>query len=168
MKKIFTEDNIQFDSHEELVFYRWCKEAEMAGYLERFEYHPKPLKLSGRIVRRTQKILKAKIKTIDKFLLHPHEYTLDFVLYPTVLFERFKHGLVEFVDNVYYIDVKGGFNLYNNHRDFSINQKWVYEKFGIYVNKVEPKKFFAKTWTPGSARKQSTLKGVLAECLTGK
>jgi len=153
MKKTFTKDNIQFDSREELLFYRWCKEAKNGGYINDFCYHPKPFILSERVTIRTQKQMKAKIKTVDRFLLHPHEYTPDFVIEPTLKLGEFKHGL-EALENQFYIDVNGGFNLYNNHREFSINQKWVYEKYGIFINKVEPKKFFAKTWKPGNPPKK--------------
>lgn len=40
------------------------------------------------------------------------------------------------------MDVKGSFN--RNQRSFSIDQKWVYQKTGFYIYKLEPKKFFKK------------------------
>lgn len=155
MKKTFTKDNIQFDSREELLFYRWCKEAKEAGYLRNFNYHPEPFKLSERVALHYCKQLKTKIKEVEKFLLHPHEYTADFTIEPHPVFDDFSHGLEMRGDELYFIDVKGGFNLYNNHREFSINQKWVYEKYGIFINKVEPEKFFAKTWRPGNPPKKT-------------
>lgn len=38
--------------------------------------------------------------------------------------------------------MKGSFN--RNQRSFSIDQKWVYQKYGYYIYKLEPKVFFRK------------------------
>ena len=35
-------------------------------------------------------------------------------------------------------------------REFSINQKWMLSKFGIYVYKIEIPKFFNLAWLPES------------------
>ena len=44
--------------------------------------------------------------------------------------------------NRIYVDVKGSFN--RNQRSFSMDQKWVFQKTGYYIYKLEPKKFFRK------------------------
>lgn len=41
-----------------------------------------------------------------------------------------------------YVDVKGGFN--KNARSFSIDQKFVYSKYGHYIYKLVPKDFMKK------------------------
>lgn len=41
-----------------------------------------------------------------------------------------------------YVDVKGGFN--KNARSFSIDQKFVYSKYGHYIYKLVPKEFMRK------------------------
>jgi len=43
-----------------------------------------------------------------------------------------------------YLDVKGQFALHDGGRAFSLNQKWTWQKFGIYVCKVVPKVFCRK------------------------
>ena len=50
------------------------------------------------------------------------------------------------------IDIKGSFNRHGGDREFSINQKWVFYKYGDYVNKVIPEKLFKSTWCPQGAR----------------
>lgn len=49
-----------------------------------------------------------------------------------------------------WIDCKGQFNA--AERAFSYNQKWTWQKYGIYVYKLVPKKFFAKFGCPEKCR----------------
>jgi len=146
--------NIQeFDSDEELQFYCWLIEAQKAGLLSGIIYQPEKFELSKRVAVKYQKQLKTKSKTVERFLFHPHSFTPDFrftilseILYPY------------FVDTAYIgntrviVDVKGTFNKYGDPKQFSINQKWVMEKFGIYIEKIVPVKLFFKTWVPDACR----------------
>ncbi len=146
-------NNIVFDSNEEIDFYKWCEEALDKGLIESFCYQPNPFKLSSRASIKVTKQLKTKTKIVDKFLLHPHEYTADFALIPS-------HGLIftcddlisTLDDNCVVIDVKGSFMKYHDGKSFSINQKWVFSQYGIYVNKVVPDKLFKKTFVPEKCR----------------
>ena len=45
-----------------------------------------------------------------------------------------------------WIDTKGEFN--PNKRSFQTDRKWVWQKFGVYVAEIVPKKFFAKFGVP--------------------
>lgn len=170
-----TYDNIEFDSQEEVEFYCWCKELQAEHMIESFVYHPEPFVLSER--KTTRNIINGKSK--ESFLLGKHEYTPDFVL--TIKSEHKDYFFVKaeleihktfldwikrddvklYKDDKYYIwiDIKGSFNKYGGDRGFSINQKWVYDKFGIYVNKVltndkkikgriTTKSIFRKTFVP--------------------
>ena len=114
-------------------------------------YHPSSFKLAPKQTIKEEVQLKTKTKIVDKFLLHPHKYTPDFVFYTTNLIERFDHGLVPCNGNIVFVDVKGvyaGGRHNNSSITFPISQKWVYAKFGIYINKVVPEKFFRKTFVP--------------------
>ena len=114
-------------------------------------YHPSSFKLASKQTIKAEVQLKTKTKIVDKFLLHPHKYTPDFVFYTTNLIERFDHGLVPCNGNIVFVDVKGvyaGGRHNNSSITFPISQKWVYAKFGIYINKVVPEKFFRKTFVP--------------------
>ncbi len=51
-------------------------------------------------------------------------------------------------DNRIYVDVKGMFARNDGGRSFSLNQKWTYQKYGVYVYKLVPKKFFLKVGIP--------------------
>lgn len=52
----------------------------------------------------------------------------------------------------FWVDVKGEFARNDGQRSFTLNQKWVYDKFGVYVHKVVPVKFFDKFGVPAEAR----------------
>lgn len=47
-----------------------------------------------------------------------------------------------------FIEVKPSFDQNNMTRLAVLNQKWVFEKFGLFINIVIPEKLFAKTFTP--------------------
>ena len=137
----------EMDSEEEKQFYAWLLEAQAIGLVSNIEYPTGTFELACRASMQVEKQLKTKVKTVDKFLFHPHKYTPDFVFV--------WHGLVSpFVtlQNTTWADVKGTFNQHGDPKQFSINQKWMYQKFGIYVNKVVPVKLFQKTWVPEICR----------------
>ena len=128
-------DGHKFDSNEEYEFYLWLVEAKSVGLVHSFTHHPDSFVLSDKVAHN------------GKHLLRKHFYTADFKVKTTE-----DIGLRGGVDDfTYFVDVKGGFNLYNNHREFSINQKWLFQKFNIFINKVEPTKWFHKHWCPKKA-----------------
>ena len=58
-----------------------------------------------------------------------------------------------FITDIFYshisiIEVKPVFDQNNMTRLFTINQKWMYQLHGVYVQKVVPVKLFEKTFTP--------------------
>ena len=52
--------------------------------------------------------------------------------------------------DTFYIDVKGEFAGRTNSTQytFPIKQKWMYDKYQIYVNKIVPSKLFKQTFEP--------------------
>ena len=140
-----------FDSVEEEWFSVWLRTANKRGMVEGIIYHPSSFILSPKQTIKKEVQLKTKTKIIDKFLLHPHTYTPAFAFYITNLLERYEHGLISYEKNIVFVDVKGvyaGGRHNNSSITFPISQKWVYTKYGIYINKVVPEKFFRKTFVP--------------------
>ena len=140
-----------FDSVEEEWFSVWLRIAKKRGMVDGIIYHPSSFELAPKQTIKEEIQLKTKSKIVDKFLLHPHKYTPDFVFYTTNSIERFEHGLIPTNENIVFVDVKGvyaGGRHNNSSITFPISQKWVYAKFGIYINKVVPEKFFRKTFVP--------------------
>jgi|TARA_R110000765_G_scaffold7963_4_gene26051 hypothetical protein len=147
-------DDIEFDSEEELEFYHWVKEALEFGFISKYDYNNISYDLAPKQSYQVTKQLKTKTKVVDKHLFHAHIYTPDFILYPDTRWKLLKdeHKLLELNDKPIVIDVKGTFQMHDGSRSFSMNQKWMYDKHGIYVNKLIPCKFFALTWLPEACK----------------
>ena len=140
-----------FDSVEEEWFSVWLRTAENRGMVDDIIYHPSSFILAPKQSIEKEVQLKTKTKTVNRFLLHPHTYTPDFAFYITNFIHKYDHGLVPCKGNIVFVDVKGVFSggRHNNSSiTFPISQKWVYAKYGIYINKVVPEKFFKKTFVP--------------------
>ena len=167
MKKIY--NGVEYDSQEEIEFKMWLDEAIKAGLVcDNPIYQPEAYELSIKQTRTELKQLKTKVKKVEKHLLHPHKYTADFLIKLTYKGEK-KIPLTADTMGSAVIDVKGSFNQFSGDREFSINQKWLFDKHGVYVNKVVPEKLFKATWCPQAARlteKTRQIKKKYAKCKT--
>ena len=154
-----------YDSPEELYVSWYLDELEEAGYVERYLHQPKSLELSDKKTFPWEKVLKTKRKQMSSTLLQGHIYTPDFsvtweesaeeLFFKSIFFARNNVKGIMFANwpndafNFYsYIEVKPIFDRNNMTRLFTINQKWVYDKYGIYVQKIIPQKLFKDTFTP--------------------
>lgn len=143
-----------FESDEEWHVWNWLNEAYFKGLVNGIVYQPGPFELSPRESVKVLKKLKTKTRVIDKFLFNPHVYTPDFAF--TVVSDAlecvFKHPNTGTYGHKVLIDTKGCFGMRGDHRSFSINQKWMWQKFQIYVEKIIPEVLFKKTWCPDVCR----------------
>lgn len=156
---------INYKNNEELFFSYYLDELKENGLIERYEYEPETFELSPEVtfnyVKTTQ--LKAKVKTENKTkaLLHKHNYTPDFKIIPTswgYMSNIFEDSLQEFPifvtskvkDKYYsYIDIKGQHaGKLSTAVTFPLNQKWMYDKHSIYVQKIKPFDLFKETFMP--------------------
>lgn len=155
-------EEIVLDSKEELEFYEWCIEGYNNGLLN-YIYHPQTFILSEEF--RYDKIvkLKNKEKIVNKKLLGEHVYTPDFLIElndkfcelfaDSKMFMTIEKDINKFKEFPLkcYIDIKGSFQRFDGARSFSINQKWMWSKYSIYINKIVPEKLFKETWVPYNA-----------------
>ena len=162
----FKNETIVVDSSEEWYFYNWVLEAKQLEIVIEYEYQPESFLLTEKA-----KYTPAFGKPKEKHLLAEHSYTADFYLkfdkkYGEKLSEFFKID-IDALDGVgnpeVWIDVKAGFNRFGGDRTFSINQKLVYDKHGVFVQKVVPLEMFEKLGAPEAAKltiktKKPTLK----------
>jgi len=135
------------------MVYEWLVDAKNNNLIKVIIYQPSPFILSDRVSVQIEKKLKTKTKIVDHFLFHPHKYTADFSF--IIMSEKLSNIFVgkHILDNkIIYIDVKGSGNRHDGGRAFSINQKWVMEKYNIYVEKIIPYELFKKTWVPKNCR----------------
>ena len=160
----------EFDSKGELYFSWWINQLIEARYIESVEYQPEPFSLSGQVnVDRFEPYKKKEGgKYVPEEILAGHIYTADVLIYWTQkainlfafplegdLRKKKNRSFLQLLcqqDSVgkwfSFIEVKPSFDQNNMTRLAKINQKWVFEKYGIFVNIVIPEKHFEKTFTP--------------------
>jgi beta-xylosidase len=149
-------------------FEYYCEELKLSGYIEAFNKFPSTKVISEPVYYKSSFIGKRKVnKTFNKTLLQRHEYTPDF----TIAWNKSAKGVffrhwdneesydVPFLanktkDGKYYsvIEIKPGFDMENMQRLFTINQKWIMQKFNLYVQKIiicnNERCIFSDTFTP--------------------
>ena len=156
---------LSFDSNEEREFHWWCEEAKEDGLLRSFSYHPESFELSKSVWVDVVKQMKTKLKPDKMFLLHDHEYTPDYQLWfnTRLLESRLKVLKSSCIQDVLmgttigtlyevWVDVKGGYSTFDDGRTFSINVKWMWQAYKLYMNKVIPKQHFKQFWLPERAK----------------
>jgi len=175
---------MSFDSPEELWFRWWIDEVVEAGYIYSYHYHPEPYLLAPAFSYKYDKHLKTKTKILESNLLAPHIYTPDYridwhknaegIFYNSIR-DRVNLKSIPFVAqetedgyNSYYsiVEIKAYFSKFHAVKEFSINQKWIMQKHGVYVHKIiisNIKGLFKYTFCPGKylltdkAKKNRTL-----------
>lgn len=159
---------VEYDSQEEIDFVFWLEDAQQNSLINNWQYKPKSYLLFNGLKIGKIKQLKTKAKEVEKHVLHKHSYTPDFEFtlnwrllgaFENILLT--KNIYTDLTAPVFLIDVKGGFQL---NQSFPLNQKWLWQQHGLFVNAVIPhlnglKKescFFAKTFTPEKFRFTTT------------
>ncbi len=151
------------DSNEELYFCYWLEALQAIGYVESFTRIQDPILLFDKLYFN----FKVDLKPIEKFILHPLEYTPDFI----IKWSKDADGILaarrngeyskdSFIGCLFYteddlvsiVDVKGTFKGtgLTSSITFPIIQK-ILAYQGQYVQKVIPfgkKGLFEKTFTP--------------------
>lgn len=156
---------VEHDSYEELCFLYWAEELKKQGYIISVERSESFL-LCDALTNNYAEQLKTKSKPVNQLLSHGHSYTPEFkiiwnykkardkfvwLIGSGSKFDKFfiahkNHGDT---DTCYtYIEVKPPFDYANMTRLAKINIKWVYQKYGIYVNLCVPQELFKKTFVP--------------------
>lgn len=168
---------IEFDSAEEIEFFQWLEEAREYGLVKEWVYHPEPILLSPPQFYPEEVRMKTKSKTVQRSLLKKHTYQADFMLTMDPFGEdREQRFLMEQFPMAFrfsetcLIDVKGKvITKYRSPNDaiFSVNRKWMYAKYGLYVEKVVPEDLFKRTWLPEKAKYTAVKKEVKTKYKTG-
>lgn len=164
-------EDVYFDSDEEVFFAMWLEELKNHGYVAdwRKMYHPIILTTGLKVPYKKVTQLKTKVKVEDKekTLLNPSQYTPDFRVYftekgyeklaswiavgdfnPSALFYADNNGEQQKEMVMHVVEVKPSFDQQNMERLFKNNQKFIWDKYKIFVNLVEPVELFKKTFLP--------------------
>ena len=159
----------EIDSMEEVYFIWWLQELYRNNYIVNpVHYQGNSYELSSNVNIKKVMQMVTKTKVIERQLLKPHIYTPDFRVQwlanaYLVFVKPYLHGqdvdskvplifedTSDIVSTGTLIEIKGTFSRQGGKSDiiFSINQKWLYQSRGLYVNKVKIPKFFEETFTP--------------------
>ena len=142
----FHNKKLMCDSNEEIDALNWLNEAATLGIVIDYEYQPNSLKLFDSVDY-------LNIDGKKRCLFREHIYSPDFLIvfnpskFPQ-LAREFKLAKDQASLQKYQVqvDVKGTFN--KTQRSFALNQKWCWQKLGIYIYKLVPKEFFKKMGCP--------------------
>ena len=153
--KIFDKNagkDVEVDSLEEWQFYNWILELYDIKAIVSYEYQPNSFILTE---KRNYIPLYSNPKNKEKSLLRSHEYTADFkimfdIAHGELLSKYFKidKSMVDGDLICIYVDIKGKFQRNDGGRAFSINQKLVYDKFNVLIQKVVPIELFSVLGMP--------------------
>jgi len=152
---------IEYESLEELAMLQWLYELKNAGYIHSIK-RAKSYLLCSSLVNDYALQLKTKSKPMQQTILHGHSYTPEFEVEWESKASKFvdllktdskcEAPLLGFYGGVNkivtYIEVKPVWDQNNMERLFKVNQKWMWEKHGIFVNLVKPQLLFQETFTP--------------------
>lgn len=158
------EINEKLDSDEELYFYWWLSELKENGYIDEFILQPEPFTLSVKMKMTYFKPMKrVEDKELSYNLINGHIYTTDArivwnkkaenVFYKDLTtelgkYDSYKDAIFIATESISYVEVKPKFDFKNMTRLAKTNIKWVWDKYGIFVNLVIPERLFKLTFTP--------------------
>ena len=153
---------IEWESFEELAFLYWAFELKNQGYIKSLRRSESFL-LCDSMVHDFVVNLKTKSKPASEIVMHGHSYTPEFIIewdpkarkkiFDTLITsERYNCPILgthkEWEGFTSYVEIKPMFDQNNMERLFKVNQKWMWQKHGIFVNLVKPQDLFQKTFTP--------------------
>lgn len=163
-KPIISYNDIICDSEAEKWILFWLFELKEAGYIESIE-RAKSYKLTDSVSHQYEKKLKTKTIIKNEVILLPCSYSPDFFIKLTEKgkkldifrelgsYNRLKEkGKITFIHiaGEALIEVKG--TQFRHSQDttekFKVEQKWLWQEYGLYVNLVQPDKLFPLTFTP--------------------
>lgn len=153
------------DSKEEMYFSWYLDELVKHGFIESYQYQPKVFRLIDPVYAKQFVPGKKSSKIKSVTLLREHEYRADYL----IRWNRKGHGIFyallgdvlsgqltdkysdfPFIANqkedrhFSVVDVKGTYNQNDAYRRFAIDQKFIMQKYGIYVQKIIPSPAISK------------------------
>lgn len=156
---------MEYKSPGEQYFQWWLDDLKEHGIIKRYVYEYTSFTLSTSKFYRSTKHLVTKVKLVEHSLLDAHQYTPDFLIewnkqydgiyYRTVSGDKYTHKVPFFAviskkDDGHYtfFEVKPEFDQNNMTRLFRLNQKWLYDKYGLYVELAIVPLLFKRTFVP--------------------
>lgn len=152
----------EFKSEEERQFADWLDVCKDCKFVVDWKYEAQCFELLQAKSYFEEVSMKTKTKSTERSLCQNTAYTPDFMVEFSdrgldVFHTVFKKSILtkpkESPKGVLFFDTKGEFDRQQGDgRFFSLVQKLTYEKTGIWVEKIIPKKLFQKTFAPETVR----------------
>jgi len=154
-----------FQSDVEWYFSWWLSDLQKEGVINNWYYESNSFTLSESCTYPVLKKMKTKEKIVLHELIKDHIYTPDFLvewneecngkvwrLIEDITCEKkAKYFAVRSQKNnkpYTFFEVKGDFDKNNMTRLFTLNQKWLYSKYGVYVTLAKIPTLFKQTFVP--------------------
>ena len=144
------------DSIGEIHFLYYIEELIEAGYVKNVA-RGNTYELSTKLVNPYTIALKTKSKEYLQTILQPHEYSYDFTVEWTELGLKYfcnksntKWENYFFITSksISYIECKPEFDYNNMTRLVTLNVKWMWQKYGMFIQVVKNEQLFKETFTP--------------------
>lgn len=167
MGKKYTFDGVEYDSTEEYYFECCLIELVNMGFVKYYKRQPESIKITEGLkisyTETTQLKTKTKVTVRHQTLLQDSVYTPDFliawenkaenILFQNIIYSNKKlvTPFIAYPEGDTYISIvecKGSFDRNNMTRLFVLNQKFIWDKYKIFVNLVVIPDFFKKVFTP--------------------
>jgi len=155
-KKSYSYNNIICDSQGEVEFLMWCEELKQNGYI--IDYKRGETKLLSNSVYNTYTAqLKTKTKEQSETILLKHEYSWDFTIewsdlgikyFANRFGEKWTKPFLINSKSMSFIENKPSFDFGNMTRLVTLNVKWMWEKYGIFIQVVKNDDLFKETFVP--------------------
>jgi len=155
----------EFKSSEEWYFSMYLDGLKTNNIIESYQYEPNTFTLSKPKYYPIFRQLKTKGRLDKLSLLQEHIYTPDFRVRWN---EQYNHIIYRLIDDLQcrskppffaiksnqdfkpysFFEIKGNFDYNNMTRLFRITQKWLYDKYDIYVDLISVPGIFKSTFVP--------------------
>ena len=154
----------EFDSKEELYFSWYLNELRNAGYIDKWDKfenvdvaYPLTEGLTHKYIKPMKRV---EDKILEQVILNPSSYTPDFKIWWTpkargIFVTDLNWGITikintPFIcqDGISIIETKGNHDNNNMTRLANNNIKFVYQKFGVFINMIKVPTIFKNTFTP--------------------
>lgn len=156
---------MEYKSKEELYASWWLDDLKEKGIIIKYWYESNTFILSDAVWYLYRKPLITKVKELKAELLEGHEYTPDFLVQWNKEYEGIFYRLLDKNDyttkppffantstrddgHYSFFEVKPNFDQNNMTRLFRITQKWMYERWKLYVDLIIMPNLFKKTFVP--------------------
>lgn len=156
---------VEYKSKLEYYFVLYLEELQKEGFIEDFGYERIKFQLCDNIQAPYKKLKKGVISDCSEALIRENSYQPDFDIIwskkalNTLVLDRYMPilGNISKIPfrlasddlSVSYIETKpNNESKLSSSIEFPIHQKWIYQKFGFYIQKVKPYILFEETFTP--------------------